>query len=290
MTFSSYTLSDGFLYGLLVSVMLFGCTLLQGWCYFRKNSDGWKLRILVSFIFVLSVTLACLGIAILRTLMILSTKTADDARSTLLEVNRLIGIGFTLSGLLACSVHVFFTRGIFLFTERRPIPLLIMFLTALMFGAITCSFVQGLIISGSARCDTKFQRICVSAFHGLAILTDGIITITFCSMFRGSKVVSVSTGTIDVVKRLFLYSITRGALLGVIQIGHLIMYLNQPTEKFFAVPLYLILDQLYAITTLIMLNGRPHLRDRMEDDHIGSLVFVQEPATLNTSHQESETA
>ncbi|TFK44048.1 hypothetical protein BDQ12DRAFT_672302, partial [Crucibulum laeve] len=130
-------------------------------------------------------------------------------------------------------------------------------------------------------------KICVSAFHGLAVLAEGIITTTFCSVFRESKAVSISIGTIDVVKRLFLYSITRGALLCVLQIGHLVMYLNQPQENFFVMALHLILYQLYAMTTC-ELNERPRLRDHMEDD-IGPLVFAQESATPNTSHQESET-
>ncbi|KAF8988523.1 hypothetical protein BDQ17DRAFT_1374013 [Cyathus striatus] len=108
------------------------------------------------------------------------------------------------------------------------------------------------------------KKLPTALFHSFAAITDLIVSVSFSSalMISWSNIISNSQ-IVQVLRRLLLASITRGILLVAIQICHLIMFILKPRDIFLWAPVHIILDQLYTITTLMILNSRTFYNDRM---------------------------
>ncbi|KAF8236019.1 hypothetical protein L208DRAFT_1391438 [Tricholoma matsutake] len=57
---------DPMYWGVMLSTVIFGINIAQGWVYVNTNNDPWHLRLLVAVIFILDLVTTCLNYQFLR--------------------------------------------------------------------------------------------------------------------------------------------------------------------------------------------------------------------------------
>ncbi|KAF8988519.1 hypothetical protein BDQ17DRAFT_1374009 [Cyathus striatus] len=171
----------------------------------------------------------------------------------------------SISGVLFFLVHGFFATRIFLLTKKWPVPAAIMTMSSVMLGlSAYTSLVDISNVDPFSDHYFRKKKLPIAFFHGFAAITDLIVSISLSSALLISKSNIISNGQmLQVLRRLLLASVTRGILLATIQICHLVMFILNPRDIFLWAPIHMILDQIYAITTLMILNSRTFYGDRV---------------------------
>ncbi|KAG6915144.1 hypothetical protein DXG01_013061 [Tephrocybe rancida] len=101
--------------------------------------------------------------------------------------------------------------------------------------------------------------VLLTLFHALAVLVDILITLGLTFTLRKSQTSFANTRSL--LQRLVIYIASRGILITAVQVGHIIMYLVNPSNLLFWLSIHLTLSKLYVISTLATLNHRESLRD-----------------------------
>ncbi|KAF8988524.1 hypothetical protein BDQ17DRAFT_508051 [Cyathus striatus] len=236
--------------GFVVSLLCLGIVVLQCWNYFTSSfKDRLRLRIFVIVILMLSITSSCINVATVYNVLI-----------TMKRPDSMFIASVPNSGVLFFLVHTFFATRVFLLTKRLPVPVAIL---------IDETF-EDSVIKTNPLSDSYFRKkkLPVDLFHAFAVVADLIVSVNFSSALMISRSNIISNGqTAQVLKKLLRASVTRGIVLAAVQIFHLILFILKPNNMFLWAPVHMILDQLYTITTLMLLNSRTFSSDR-----VGSVV------------------
>jgi len=176
-----------------------------------------------------------------------------------------LAIDFAVTGVVMFLVHIFFASRLFLLGKGWWLPGIIAFCSIATMGLYISILAEpwqptnptGLF----SRTRMKTQ---ISVSHFLSAFVDILLTIGLCVAFSPGK--SEFKRTKMVLHRLLMYSITRGILTALVQIGHVAMYLIDPSKFLFWISLHLPLSKLYVITTLVILNSRPTMRKQLDED------------------------
>ncbi|RDB16317.1 hypothetical protein Hypma_003036 [Hypsizygus marmoreus] len=256
---------DGMFFGLLVSTLLSGITIAQGWTYFHNNKDRWPTRSFIVLLLVLDTVETCFSIQILHHYLISNFGNVDALR----VYTRFVSVAFIISATVSSLVHLFFARRLYIVGGNLWLPGIIIVLTIAM-------LVLGICIVPSRRLThslDKFQLPAVktqlTVFHTLGVLTDLLVTVAFIVVFSRASMEFKRTRTL--IHQLLVYTATRGILIFLAQIVHLIMFLVDPANMLFWNSAHLSLSKIYVITTLVSLNSRRYLNKR--DDVLETLRF-----------------
>ncbi|RDB16318.1 hypothetical protein Hypma_003035 [Hypsizygus marmoreus] len=256
---------DGMFFGLLVSTLLLGITIAQGWTYFHNNKDRWPTRTFIVLLLVLDTVETCFSIQILHHYLISNFGNVDALR----VYTPFVSVEFVISASVFSLVHIFFARRLHIVGGNLWLPGIIIVLTI-------ATLVFGICIVPSPRLTHTFDdfrlpavEVQLTVFHALTVLTDLLVTVGFIIVFSTASMEFKTTRTL--LHRLLVYTATRGILIFLAQIVHLVMFLVDPGNMLFWNSAHLSLSKIYVITTLVSLNSRQYLNKR--DDVLETLRF-----------------
>ncbi|KAF9455806.1 hypothetical protein BDZ94DRAFT_1302899 [Collybia nuda] len=257
--------------------LLFGITLVSNRTYFHNNQDKWPLRTFVTILVSVSGLNragACL-ILIYRLLDLAQTACATYNMHYYLishfgEINILkiptimVSVEFSITSVTFFMVHMFFALRIWKLGKNGWLPAIITFASTAML-AVGGSAVYSQIV-GRVKFNQFHQRrilIQTSLFHALGVFTDILITVSLSWLL--SKAHTGFRGTQMVLHQLLMYTVTRGILVTLVQMGHIALYIFHPNNVLFWASLHTILTKLYILTTLVTLNSRITLRNTLQN-------------------------
>ncbi|KAF8069879.1 hypothetical protein FPV67DRAFT_990398 [Lyophyllum atratum] len=254
-----------------VSTILLGITVVQGWIYFHNNDDKWTIRSFIIVLITLDIAETCCSTQLIHHYLI---SHFGDV-SILQEYSSVISADFAITGTTFFLVHLYYARRLFIVGRSWWLPGLIVALSiAMMIVGISAVPIQEQS-KGSSIAHLAAAKL--TLFHVFAVLIDILITIGLTVTFARARTGFKQTRSI--LQRLLLYTASRGILVTLVQIGHTIMYLVDPTNYMFWVSIHLTLSKLYVISTLATLNSRTSLKAR--GTMIETLMFA--PTKSNTT-------
>jgi len=245
------SIADGLFYGSFIAVFLSGITLTMAWLYCEKNEDGWPLRLFVSTSLVIGMASTCCKVFLVHHYLV---GHFGDINELTKAYPLFVAVIFCMSGVIFLLVHVFFAWRLLSLSKSKIIPAFIALLTVTMLAFNAYSV---------AKPTGPMSEIALIVFHGLAMFTDVLVTVSFSAVLQKSKESAFSSGTMAVIRRLLLFITTRGILLTAIQAAHVAMLLKWRQHLLLWASLHFILDEVNLITMMVMLNSRERLRDRM---------------------------
>ncbi|KAF8237965.1 hypothetical protein L208DRAFT_415444 [Tricholoma matsutake] len=234
---------DGMFFGFIISVVLLGVTIVQGWVYLLENHDKWPIRTLVTVLILLDLAETCCGTQMLRHYLI--TRFGDV---TMLNIStNTVAADFVITLTIMFLVHMFFITRIYIL-GRNPL------LAASFFLLSVSVLVLGIWMFPKHFSHHRFSnfnqlesKIQIIAFHSVAAVTDISITIALSYTFSTGQKGYANTRML--FRRLLVYSLSRGIIISLLQVGHIIMYLVRPAQFLFWISLHFNLSKLYVTTT-----------------------------------------
>lgn len=265
---------ENIFWGILVSTVLFGITIVQGWLYLHNNNDKWPLRVLVVCLILLDLATVISNAELAHHFFISSFGNPN----TFLVTPRWANLESFLTDITNAAIQIFFAYRVYLLSKNK-------FATALIVLTALGSCAAGLAMSADSTANasvtnfsTTRMKIEVGLFTGLSAISDIISTFMLTRFLTGAE-----TGvrrTRAVLHRLVVYVVTRGFLVTAFQIANCIVYLIDPGSLNW-MAIQLCLARIYVITMVAMLNARPELQVRIRDDITasGGMVFASNEET-----------
>jgi len=250
---------------------LLGLTIVQGWRYLLDNKDKWPVRIFVAVVVLLDIAESCCSAALLHFYLVENFGNLG----VFVLYPKVLAANFRITGSIVFLVHIFFATRLRLLGKSWWYIVIVVILSTIILGLFTSI---SIMIAGQTDLLVAFGTISLkvqmAAYHVIGAVVDIMITIALCTMFSPKKTQFKSTQMI--LHQLLMYTITRGILILVVQIGHVIMYLIDPTKLLFWISLHLTVSKVYVLTTLIILNTRQSRRDQADnlEFHISRLSFA----------------
>jgi len=260
---------DGVFYGFVVSTCLLGITIVNGWIYIHNSRDKWPIRIFVILLVILDISDTCCTILLLRYYLVVHF---GDFRVLETFPMRVVAAECAISGTIMFLVDTFFASRLFLLKRSWWLPGIIVLCSMVLFSlGISILPFQGGVGMLSRFEGKSMERIMV--FHVMGVFVDILVTIALSMILSPGGVGFKRTKMI--FHQLVMYLVTRGILVTLLQIGHIVMYAVDPSNLLFWISLHLILNKLYVIMTLVILNSRPSHQDQTEDIFTRPLSFAQ---------------
>lgn len=252
-------------WGVLISICMFGITIVQGWIYLHTNNDKWPLRLLVTTLVFLDLSTTIL-VALMAHYYYLEHY---GEPLVLLTIPLFVGVESFLTTIVAFLVQLFFASRVYLLGTVNRINIsasIVIVSTAL------AAFVSGLLMSYDV---SRIQSVVVftlprmevevTCFTGLTALADIITTfmLSWTVLSSRSSVKSITTVSISrVLRKLLIFMVTRGFLVSVVQTMTLILYIIFPDQLYWSAFHYF-LSRVYVITMVSMLNARKSLQETL---------------------------
>ncbi|THU76600.1 hypothetical protein K435DRAFT_704507 [Dendrothele bispora CBS 962.96] len=201
---------DGFFYGNIIGLLLFGINIVQAWIYINTNKDKWPLRSLVSYILLFFMNIAMFLICYFIVVLVIffSYVLSSNSQSTfsIAIIEYLITLVITLCVELFFASHVWISEFSF-----HIYPTFLQILTTL----------GGTGLSSSNQ--LEFSLSC-----SLAAASDIIATIALSWVFSSFKTGIKKTDTL--LQKLFRYTVTRGLFVSIDQTVIVIVFLITPAS------------------------------------------------------------
>jgi len=275
---------DGIFFSFVIATVLLGLTVVHGWIYMHNNRDRWPMRTFVVAIVLLDIAETCLMTQLLHYYLI--NHYGDVPILSIFPWT--ISAGFVVAGLIVLLVHIFFASRLFLLGKRLWFPALIVACSFTMLGLC----ISTLILQRRTDLLASFRdaqlKIQLTAYHILSVSVDILVTIGLSSVFSPGKM--EITETRSIVQQLLVYTLTRGFLITLVQVGHITMYLLRPSNLLFWMSFHLILSKLYVITTLVILNSRNSRQEKFDDVVTAPLSFAFDLEAKSYSANEVKTS
>ncbi|KAL5480486.1 hypothetical protein ACEPAI_1756 [Sanghuangporus weigelae] len=285
------------LWGLLVSIFFLGASLVQAYLYYTNNPDGWFMRTFVAVILVLDVA----GTILVSDAMHFYLITSFGNPAGLVQMTQtFIGEIVLAIVTILLSQHFYASRVLTAGKSNRygRIAAVIIVSRPCLMTFINMIFTIDLLPSKSVGSFASFAaciklyltgrgftsleqpnfKSLISAWSFSNGLCDAIATFAMCYFLTSYK--SSFKSTTSVVNSLFLFSINRGFLVFITQIGLVTAYLAAPSKGYWT-PFHLVLPKLHRPPVPVaMLNSRSGLRDRMK----GRVNVIEGSTSSNSSH------
>lgn len=253
---------NGQYYGVFVSTILCGVTIVQAWIYGNDNKDRWHLRLLVAVLVAMDLATTFVNMQYLHHYAVKNFGNFE----ALLQLSPLMTVEIDLSILSMAMVQVFFASRVYLLKRVHWIvPLMIASfgLAALVpLGLVSAEAVRNPTFGVFLTTKVKHQ---LTALQILQSTSDVILTVCLSWSFTNAKTGFERTDTL--LQKLLQYTVTRGLLMTLFHITMLVVYLAQ-TDSFNWAPFHFCSSKLYIISMIAMLNARPKLRR----EHTGSIM------------------
>jgi len=170
-------------------------------------------------------------------------------------------VEYSITALVAMGSQHFYASRLYM-VEKRPIykviPATIVFLSIGSFIAAIATTVELFKVERliAHLSDDRFS-VLISIYSGLAAACDIIATISMCIFLMSQN--ATYSKTKSVLKSLLFYTINRGVLVAIAQVGLLVTFIVAPQQGYW-MPFHLSISKLHINTLLAMLNARDTLR------------------------------
>jgi len=264
---------DGMFYGILVSIALWGITIVQTWTYVNNNRDKWFLRSMVATLFILDTVTTGLSVKTVHFYFVENY----GGLGTFLNVSSDLIAEVMVNVTIVYFVELFFAYRVYILNGRHWfLPSVIAFIGTAAFACGIVLTVNDAITPTQAHLAVPSMKIEVAVTDGLEALCDIIATVSMSYYFYQGK--GDIRQTNSVLERLLVMSVARGGLVTVAQLVTLILYVCQPTSLNWMY-MHFCLCKLYAITYIFILNSRDTLRGMLQPTVSSSGMFT------DTMHQ-----
>ncbi|KLO13766.1 hypothetical protein SCHPADRAFT_345517 [Schizopora paradoxa] len=264
-------------WGFIVSAVLYGCIIVQGYIYFScYPKDSWLLKSFVATMIILDGGITVLAAESFNYLLI---KKYGDA-SVLLVMNDAILSEYILTWLVVTASQIFYASRVYIVNKKFwYIPAMIGLLALGSQAAIIVLFVKLFREHRLVENLAKREFVVLSCLTGgMSSAADIISTGAMCYFLASHR-----TGfrkTKQLIKMLIFYSVNRGVMVTVCQIAILVTFALKPTGLWWLPP-HLCLSKFHVITLVALLNARSKMRPH-RDDNVLSIM-----ATDRTSMRHS---
>ncbi|KAJ7497729.1 hypothetical protein FB451DRAFT_241958 [Mycena latifolia] len=251
---------DAMFVGIMLSLVLWGITLVQTWTYFNSNKDGWMLQALVFILFLLDTGSTALTGEMAHVYLVQNF--GNLAALATVPVSAIAEVAFNVT--IVFLVQLFFARRVYLLNQRRLVMPVIITLFALA-GLVTGIFIV-VDISKSpfvASLASERMKIEVALTNTFEAMSDLVATFAMSWEFYRNRGSIKSTNTL--LERLLGVTVARGGLVTVAQFVTLALYVAQPTTLNW-MPAHFTLGKLSHITMVLILNSRESLRTKALND------------------------
>ncbi|KAF9481264.1 hypothetical protein BDN70DRAFT_876585 [Pholiota conissans] len=258
---------DGLYWGVIISTVLLGVTVVQAWIYVNDNKDGWPLRTYVAVLVGLDITTTALNSQFIHAYFISNFGNLEN----LGLINKSILVEFAITIIVIFLVQLFFATRVYLLNDKGYIvPAIIVVSAMLSFGAGIYTIVQEWKVPLVAGLDTDKIRISIGIDQLFVLLCDLTATIALSWNLAQAERKSRVKKTVTMLQKLVAFIVARGLLVTVITFIFAIMYIAHPANLYW-MPLHLMLSKLYVITMIAILNSRNWIRNSADDATVSSM-------------------
>jgi len=167
---------------------------------------------------------------------------------------------YAITAVMTIASQLFYASRIYMVNKRnRIVPSIIAFLAVIAFGcaiAVDVETFENILVE---TLNSKKLRILGAFYSGFAAACDIMATISLCYYLASYQ--TDFTGTKALLSRIMFFTINRGVLVSIAQIGFGVSYQIGPSKGYW-MPFHLALAKLHLNTLLAMLNSRATLRSR----------------------------
>jgi len=204
--------------GLLVSMALFGMTIIQGWIFFiNGRKDPTSLKVFVAVLLALDVLHTVLCTYGIYWYLVSNFGNVDNLDVDMWAVNIQVG----LNALVAYLVQLFYARRVYYISRKIIIPMLIAMLGGLCFVLASLFTIKAFILKRYSHFNSLVW-VCTVAISGAAS-ADILIAGSMCWYLYHQRTAYGKTNSI--IKTLMAYSINSGALTSVLATSGLIAFI-----------------------------------------------------------------
>lgn len=265
---------DGMFWGVVISTLLSGIVVCQGWTYYAHyNNDRWHLRLLVALLILMDISITFLNCDILRQSLVTGFGIPDTLLLSALSSTGLI----ILTNIVAYLCELFFASRIY-FLDKR------LWWAAAIAGLFaTGSFICLMLPLGPLGNETQASAIMnhnTRLWEGMGLIFAIVsaITITAVLPMELSSMHTSIKRTQKILQRLQLFIVTRGLLVTLNSTACLIVYEIGPHTTYW-MPFMFCNSRLQVISIVAMLNARPKIPPVTEqlDGNMISVLNTRSP-------------
>ncbi|KAF9059048.1 hypothetical protein BDP27DRAFT_528006 [Rhodocollybia butyracea] len=263
------------LLGIIVSAILYGITLVQALYYYnRYRTDAWYMKSLVAATIVLD-TLH-MGFVIHTIYFYLITKYYDNEQLNFMIWSVLAEAIPT--GVTGALVQTFYTIRVWRLSKRNYVLATLIMLFVL--GQTGCGVAWVII---SLQLSTYEQLLGISgltlSINALSTAADVIIAASLCYLLARSRTGFKHSDTM--INNLILFGVNTGLSTSLCATASLIALIASRNTLLYA-PFYFCIGRLYSNSLLATLNGRHHIRAKVDDtDHM--MISLSEASREGTN-------
>jgi len=239
--------------------VLLGISIVQGFIYFSVSGekDSNLKKVFVTTMIVLDFAASALSIQSLYAYTI-----TDTGILPLLFVSQEFCAEYLASAIVIFGTQVFYAYQLYIAKGRSRVVPSVMIVLATSCLITTAANLAELYVNHRLEISLaeSSQKILGIISSSTAAVCD-ILGTSAMVLFLSSHEV-LHPGTLSVIKALIFFTVNRGVLVAVTQVGHLIAYLTSPTGVYW-LPFHLCQSKIQVITLLAMLNSRDTLRTKM---------------------------
>ncbi|SJL06629.1 uncharacterized protein ARMOST_09971 [Armillaria ostoyae] len=248
-------------YGYVLSIVLFGITLVQAWNYITTNSDNWPMRVFVALLLGMDSATTSLSIQIMHHYLISNFGNLDSLEIITYSFDAQLGI----TVIVVFMVDVFFAVNIY---RQRPgswsLPIVILVFAAAGL-AIGSAFVADCALRPEVGTAGNVQKANIASMHATATAASLMITIGLA--------LSQSREWYTVLHKFFIYGINNGGFMTAAQAITVLLYAID-MSKLYWMALYLGMNKVYIISVVAMLNHESRFGvGARVDISIGNIAF-----------------
>ncbi|KAI0767693.1 hypothetical protein C8Q74DRAFT_1370425 [Fomes fomentarius] len=241
--------------GGILGTAIYGITILQTYIYFRRYThDTLALRGLVATLFALdTVTSSLVAYSIYKYMVIYVEAPLDKYINTLPSLRVENGVTY----LIATITQLFFAQRLWYVSKNK-------YLTGGIVTLSICALGPGIALNVHLFTHPEFSylgsldiRILAGFTNSLSAICDVVVAVGLCVYLRAGK--SGFSRTNNMIDRLMIYAVQRGALTTICQFCHMITTVALPSQ-FIYIPFAFMQGKLYCNTVLATLNVRNSLK------------------------------
>lgn len=249
-------------YGYVLSIVLFGITLVQAWNYITTNSDNWPMRVFVALLLGMDSATTSLSIQIMHHYLISNFGNLDSLKIITYSFD--VQLGITV--IVIFIVDVFFAVNIYRRRSgNRSLPIVILVFAAAGL-AIGSAFVAECALRPEVGTSGNVQKANIASIHATATAASLMITI-------GLALSQSREWSGSVLHKFFTYGINNGVFMTAAQAITVLLYVID-TSNLYWMTLYLGMNKVYIISVVAMLNRESHFGvGARVDISIGNIAF-----------------
>ncbi|KAI0767699.1 hypothetical protein C8Q74DRAFT_1370431 [Fomes fomentarius] len=272
--------------GGIVGTTVYGITVLQTYIYYRRYArDPLALKSLVGVLFVLdSVTTALIAYGIYEYLVLWFMAPVEN----FLFIPRTLSVENGLTVLIGSITQCFFAQRLLYFSKNKYLAASIVCLSVGAFGSGMALTVHLFTDRSIFSIGSLAIRVLAGFTNGLSVVCDLTIATGLCYYLRSGK--SGFTRTNNMVDRLMVYAVQRGALTAMSQAAHMITTVALP-GRFLFLPFAFMQGKLYCNTLLATLNVRDSLKNSGKSEDAlspGSRILASIPRSPNPGRRAND--